>query len=534
MNNYAIIRRAIRPEKGADESGPPDQEAASGSSLTRGASINGGQRLWLRRIASLAGRHRAFTSLLLVAALLRVIVIVAYVPAIWFNDAFEYVAVALHTDAYPVRPDGYSFVLKALEPFHSFALVVILQHMLGLAMGVGIYALGRRLGLMAWVACLAAAPMLLDAYEIQLEHMPLSDTLFTSLLLLAMGLAVKRSVGLYASIAAGLLCAAAMLTRPAALPVVAVIAVYLICRRIGWRRLLGFTGALLIPIAIYASWYHAEHGAFAIDSSTGIQLYGRVAGFADCQKIHPPAKLRPLCPRVPGTRLPAPYWVWSGTSPLYSIPGYTFSPKKEALARSFALRAILEQPLDYASVVKHDVLGLFAWRRGGYPNSYTASGYQFTKSPWPIPAAKSTLGGARQNLEQYGRVTPDTKVLQPWANILIEYQKVVYVRGPLWAAMFLLALLGLIPRNRPGSADSRAPLALALCIALGLVFVPIFTVQLDYRYVMPGLAFLPLAAGLGGLRLWAYYRRDPATKGRDFGPAGGHRIPIDPHTPGVT
>ena len=42
----------------------------------------------------------------------------------------------------------------------------------------------------AWAASLAAVPILFDAYEIELEHMPLSDTLFTSLLLLMICLAV--------------------------------------------------------------------------------------------------------------------------------------------------------------------------------------------------------------------------------------------------------------------------------------------------------------------------------------------------------
>jgi len=223
--------------------------------------------------------------------------------------------------------------------------------------------------------------------------------------------------------------------------------------------------------------------------------------------------------------LPAPFWVWSGASPLYSIPGYTFSPKKEALARSFALKAILAQPWDYASLVKHDILGLFAWNRGKYPNAYTAHGYQFTMSPWPIPAANSPLGSARRNIQEYGRVSAETKVEEPWADILIEYQKAVYVRGPFLAAMLLLAFIGLMPKNREGSADTRGPLALALGIALSLVFIPILTVQLDYRYVMPALAFAPLAAALGGSRLWANYLRDRQRRGTSPDPLGsGSRL----------
>jgi hypothetical protein len=72
--------------------------------------------------------------------------------------------------------------------------------------------------------------------------------------------------------------------------------------------------------------------------------------------------------------------------------------------------------------------------------------------------------------------------------------------------MLLLAVLGLIPKNRGGYERGRRPLALTLGVTLALVFGPILTVQLDYRYAMPALAFAPLGAVLGGARLWRAFR----------------------------
>ena len=66
-----------------------------------------------------------------------------------------------------------------LQPFHSYALVTVLQHLMGLLVAVMIYALARhRFGAPAWLAALATLPVLYDGFEIQLEHLILSDTLF--------------------------------------------------------------------------------------------------------------------------------------------------------------------------------------------------------------------------------------------------------------------------------------------------------------------------------------------------------------------
>ena len=92
--------------------------------------------------------------------------------------------IGLHPDV--TRPAGYAVFLKILEPLHSYAAVTILQHLMGLAVGVMVYALARhRFGVRPWIAALAAVPVLYDGFQIQLEHLIVSDVLFEFLLVLA-------------------------------------------------------------------------------------------------------------------------------------------------------------------------------------------------------------------------------------------------------------------------------------------------------------------------------------------------------------
>jgi Dolichyl-phosphate-mannose-protein mannosyltransferase len=182
---------------------------------------------------ALIGRHRTFTTIFVVGALLRIVTMIGYRPAMWFNDSFDYLHVAMSPYPHPIRPDGYAFFLLALRPFHSFALVVGLQHLMGLAMAAMIYALLRvRFGLPKWGATLAAAPVLLDAYQIQLEHLILSDVPFTFMVIavvVALMWYAKPSWKVGAVI--GLTLGLATLTRSVGLPVLLAVVVFMLTRR---------------------------------------------------------------------------------------------------------------------------------------------------------------------------------------------------------------------------------------------------------------------------------------------------------------
>ncbi|MFD0852501.1 hypothetical protein ACFQ07_09720, partial [Actinomadura adrarensis] len=81
-----------------------------------------------------------------------------YRPVMWFNDSFGYVGMALNLTPPGSRPGGYALFLAMLRPFHSFALISVLQHAMGLAVGVMIYALVRRAGGRAVWAVAASLP----------------------------------------------------------------------------------------------------------------------------------------------------------------------------------------------------------------------------------------------------------------------------------------------------------------------------------------------------------------------------------------
>jgi uncharacterized membrane protein len=53
---------------------------------------------------------------------------------------------------------------------------------LGLAMGAVIYTVAIRRGTPRWAAALAAAPVLLDAYQLQMEQTVMPDVLFEALI----------------------------------------------------------------------------------------------------------------------------------------------------------------------------------------------------------------------------------------------------------------------------------------------------------------------------------------------------------------
>ena len=166
-------------------------ETADAGPVIPPAPVRPGRWAGLRLGASGVVRaHRPFTIVVIAAALLRLIVMLGYPPAMFFNDSFNYL-----TDAYTktpdlVRSDGYPLFLYLLLPFHSLNVVTGLQALMGLAMGVGIYAVLRRRGLPWWGATIPALPVLFDVFELQLEHMIAADVLFYTICHAGAGAAV--------------------------------------------------------------------------------------------------------------------------------------------------------------------------------------------------------------------------------------------------------------------------------------------------------------------------------------------------------
>ncbi|HXP53627.1 MAG TPA: hypothetical protein VN847_01670, partial [Streptosporangiaceae bacterium] len=112
-----------------------------------------------RRLRAHILSNKLFALFLAAGAVVRLVAVLGYPGALWFQgDTYVYIGAALRLQPNLSKTTGYSLYLKALEPFHSFTLVTITQHLMGLAMAWMLYALLRRAGVRSWISALATVP----------------------------------------------------------------------------------------------------------------------------------------------------------------------------------------------------------------------------------------------------------------------------------------------------------------------------------------------------------------------------------------
>ncbi|WP_235854920.1 hypothetical protein [Nonomuraea aridisoli] len=486
---------------------------------------------WAARLLALVRRHRVFAAAFGVGAVLRLVTMLGYGPAMWFNDSYEYVSVALHPRPHPIRPDGYSFWLMLLQPFHSFTLVVFTQHLMGLATAALIYALLRiKFRLPKWGATLAAAPVLFDAYQIQLEQLVMSDTQFMLLVVGVITLVLwKRRLTWKAGAVVGLLLALTWLTRSIGLPILALVVLYLLVKRAGWRPVTAVLTACAIPVLAYMGWFASAHGKFAMTNSDGLILYMRTAIFADCNKMdidkYREVELLLLCINDPVDQRKdyAQWYLWgqgngdgTGTGEVLHRWGTNkkWSEITNEAASAFATRAILSQPGDYLQVVARDFLRSFHWSRPRFPDESTYNMYEFRPyvqidengQPKRLPKWSSYAGGRTDtDAFAYEQGPPETRIVHPWADIMAGYQKVFYLRGIMLGGILLIGLYGVVVRWR----TFGGPVVLPWLGSVGLLLAPAATAEFDYRYVLPAVPLACIAAAITLRRGVTWGRRSP-------------------------
>ncbi|HEY1700931.1 MAG TPA: hypothetical protein VGG75_14570, partial [Trebonia sp.] len=371
--------------------------------------------------------------------------------------------------------------------------------------------------------------VLFDVYELQLEHMISSDVLFFALVTVAVVLLVWWDTPPWpALVAAGLLVGYSATVRDIGEPMLAVVVIGMIARRMGWRRIVATAAAGIVPIAAYVIWYHSATGQFALDDG-GPFLYSRVQTFAECSQMNPPANLRVLCdPRPPADRPDAEDYIWASNQPLMELtPGDNnseneFTPKLSSMSSSFGKLAIESQPLAYAKAVAGDILTPFDWNRVGSNGdlsnglgNVTGTGtlFQFERTEPALPAFVTPSTGGYKATRAFGGASLGlTRVVQPWARFLWLYQH-VYVRGPIVAVILLLGLAGVVTslRRRAWRDGRWGGLGLLpWLIGATLVIVPPMTAGYSYRYLLAAVPFLCLAAGLA----FAGWRDAKAAKDR--------------------
>lgn len=448
-----------------------------------------------RRLIRFVRAHPLATAVLAAAVLLRVLVEIAYWPALTFSDSWQYIHLAYSKPivAFGVdRPSGYPLLIHILSlPGRSLATITVVQHVAGLATGTVAYVLLVRLGMRTWLAALAAALILLDSYLVSLEQEIMSETFFALALMLCAALALlypRRAVLLAAS---GVFLAGAVTLRVAALFAVPAFVLFLLVKARPWRALATALAGLALPLLAYASLHAASGRGFGFTEEIGgWSLYGRVAAFADCSGARIPAGTRPLCRSAAErrrARLTPSGYVFSSKSPGRILFGFQESDRSATFVGDFATAIIRAHPFDYAAVVAGDFGRTFEPEGGGVdPTLVFPSSRSFV---WESAQPERSLRD--RYFPGYRRT-----VREP-AGFLLAYQRVFHTQRWLMGLFALAVLLGAVASlvGRP-ERSLRAAYLLLGGMGLGLVLGPVATVELNLRFLAPAVPLLVCAGVL--------------------------------------
>jgi hypothetical protein len=451
---------------------------------------------------TLARQHWLFTIVFCAGLMLRILTQLAYSPALVYIDTYRY----LNGDS-SLDPLGYLVLLWPLQRAGGLATVAAVQHILGLGMAVALYAVLLRRGMWRWAAALAAAPVLLDAYQLQAEQTIMPDVLFEALIVAALALLLWRRIPAVWQVGlAGLALGVGVDVRQVGIVLVVPVLLFLLARGIRWRRLAEsalFTAGSVIPVLLYMLVQLAVTGHFTFTARNSYVFYGRTAAAADCTTLRLPPDERSLCPspQVVAT-LGIDGLVGDPSGPLLSYqppPGMTL----EAMADRFEDAVVTQQPMAVLSAIHADFIKLFALTRDTAPGDLPISRWQFQTS-YPTYPPLITLGYVASIKPGGGQPS----VVRPLAEALRYYQlHGGYTPGPLLALAALAGLAGscLLGRRREYTTTATACLlttAMTIILLLGSD-----AYEFSWRYQLPALVLLPPAGILGAATIATALRR---------------------------
>jgi hypothetical protein len=493
------------------------------------------------QLPSLARQHWLFTALLAAGLVLRVLAQVAYRPALLYIDSTKYLLGAYPGD----DPPGYQFAIKPVLALGNLDEIAGLQHLLGLAMAVTLYLVLLRRGAPRWLSALATAPVLLDAYQLQIEQNVMPDVMFEVLIVAGVAaLLWDRTPGPWMAAVAGLAFGASATARQVGEIFIVPAVGYLLIVVPGWRQRLKYAGllcaAFALPIlaASYKNYVAPKPHSFGLAPYASGTIYGRLAYAADCATLKVPYYEQELCPNAQQRQLGPDQLDHGSGSP---IKGYTASGlsafDRQVLARStgayaqichtppgtpptlcgqvtsnFDHRVLTQQPLRVVASIARDTLKMFALTRVTDPGDVQLSRWQFQTTYPQFPPYIVIKNGAfvfgtfdHQGVEQTigtgsNFAGGNPVVVRPLAEFLRAYQlDGGYTPGPLFLFMVLAGLAGSLAalRRRAPPAQRAAALACLLFFVTGVAAVlssDIF--EFNWRYQLPALVTLPPAAAL--------------------------------------
>jgi hypothetical protein len=425
---------------------------------------------------------------------LRVLTQVAYSPALVYIDSDRYLRGLSAQD-----PLGYLALLWPLQRAGGLAAVAAVQHILGLAMAWALYAVLNRRGVGRWAAALAAAPVLLDGYQLQAEQTIMPDVMFEALIVAALAALLWRRVPAAWQLAlAGVALGVAVDVRQVGEVLIVPALAFALVRGAGWRQRLVHgalvTAGLSLPVLTYMTTQYALNGQFSTTPRNTYVFYGRAASVADCATLRLPADERSLCPpRRVVAALGIDGLVGDPAGPLLSYRpprGMTIT----GMANRFELAVLTQQPMAVISAVSRDFLPLFALTRQQVPGGTPVTRWQF-QTTYPTYPPLITL-------RYVARIRPGgsaPSVIRPLAVLLRDYQlHGGYTPGPLLAIAAVAGLAGAccLGAARRKHTDLAGACLFTTAAALAVLLVS-DAFEFSWRYQLPALVLLPPAGALG-------------------------------------
>jgi hypothetical protein len=445
-------------------------------------------------------RNWLAVTLLTAGLVLRLLAQLAYRPALFYIDTPRY----LLSQAQGQDPVSYEGPLRAILLVANFDAVAAVQHLLGLAMAIVIYLVLRRRGIARWLAALAIAPVLLDAYQLQIEQTIMPDVWFEALIVAGLAILLWQPRTTWRGvIAAGLVLGAsatfAQVGEALLLPAV----IYLLVLGGGWRRALGHAATLClafaVPILAYSTGNDLITGNFFLSHTGVTSFYGRTAAAVDCATIRLPAAERGMCP-TRAQQAHGPDWLEydqrSPIRPYYADPSHI--AQTDRLISDFSHRVLTQQPQRLLAAYGRDVVKLFMLSPATGAGDTPIARWQF-QTTYPYFPPHSSQAAVTAEVGRFGGGKP--AVWRPVATFLRSYQlDGGYPPGPLLALITFAGLVGSLAllRRRMDPGTRQRALACLLFFASG-VFVLLISdlFEFSWRYQLPALVTLAPAGALG-------------------------------------
>lgn len=453
--------------------------------------------------------NQALIALVVIGLALRILASLAIWPVgLGIDDSAPYATAAAHNLLSDVQaPGGYPTLLAALGMItHQVAVLVIVQHGLGIVAALLFFYAVRRATDSGWIALVPAAGILLGSDQIYLEHTVMAEGAFTVLLAATMYAAVRtleRPEDWRWALTTGLLAGAGGLVRSAAAALIAMIAVAILVRPSPWRLRIRTAGIAAVAcfaiLGAYAVLNDSYAGELSIGPAPGWHLYGMVAHYADCTAFAPPPGTRKLCERTPPSRrLGLNFYLYDPRSPARQTFGYFHH---DQAVGAFARSVVLHQPGQYARNVALNLAAYFV--PSVYPASYGSPLGGQGLSP-PLDWTRDNPDSARLAAVMAGFYAPFHQHTRPsLRRRLGDWESVFRFGASLLSLSTLITFAALVFGRR------REFIVLFGGGGLCLLAAPSLIGEYSGRYTVPMVAPMLAAAAIGVEVLW---RRTQASR----------------------